>query len=47
MIALSRSTVALTRALTAADNGAQSFLITATENAGTANATLMLRQQQL
>ena len=42
MIALSRSTVALTRALTAADNGAQSFLITATENAGTASATLML-----
>src|SRR5580693_5491514 len=30
MIALSQSTVALTRALTAADNGAQSFLITAT-----------------
>ena len=42
MIALSRSTVALTRALTAADNGAQSFLITATENAWTASATLML-----
>jgi hypothetical protein len=42
MIALSRSTVALTRALTAADHGAQSFLITATENAGTASATLML-----
>jgi|HubBroStandDraft_4_1064222.scaffolds.fasta_scaffold17540_3 hypothetical protein len=42
MIALSQSTVALTRALTAADNGAQSFLITATENAGTASATLIL-----
>ena len=42
MVALSGSTVALTRALTAADDGAQSFLITATENAGTASATLVL-----
>jgi hypothetical protein len=42
MVALSGSTVALTRALTAADDGAHSFLITATENAGTASATLML-----
>jgi hypothetical protein len=42
MVVLSGSTVALTRALTAADDGAQSFLITATENAGTASAALAL-----
>jgi hypothetical protein len=42
MVALSGLTVALTRALTSADDGAQSFLITATENAGTASATLVL-----
>jgi hypothetical protein len=42
MVALSGSTVALARALTAADDGAHSFLITATENAGTASATLVL-----
>jgi len=42
MIALSGSTVALTRALTAADDGAQSFMITAAQNAGTASATLAL-----
>jgi hypothetical protein len=34
--------VALTRTLTAADDGAHSFLITATENAGTASAALAL-----
>jgi hypothetical protein len=42
MVALARSTVALTRALTAADDGAHSFLITATQNAGTASAALAL-----
>jgi hypothetical protein len=42
MVALSGSTVALTRALTAADDGAHSFLITATENVGTASTTLVL-----
>lgn len=34
--------MALARALTAADTGAQSFVITATENAGTAMAALVL-----
>jgi hypothetical protein len=42
MVALAGSTVALTRALTAADDGAHSFLITATQNAGTASAALAL-----
>src|SRR5271155_1962088 len=42
MVALSGLTVALTRALTAADDGAQSFMITAAQNAGTASATLAL-----
>ena len=40
MVALAGSTVALTRALTAADDGAHSFVITATQNAGTSSATI-------
>jgi hypothetical protein len=42
MVALAGSTAALTRTLTAADDGAHSFVITATQNAGTARAALAL-----
>src|SRR5437764_10996620 len=42
MVARAGSPAALTRALTAADDGAHSFLITATQNAGTSSATLAL-----
>jgi hypothetical protein len=42
MVALAGSTVALTRALTAADDGAHSFMITATQGGVSANAILAL-----